>query len=204
VDQHRKIITTQIIEDVVNKSLSDTIQIRDLMNAMQSSGFGLAMAFFAFTALVPLPPPLPSLFAIPMLFFAFQMMLGYKSPILPKIIADIKFKRSILEMIVRKSSPHIDKIERILHQRLVFMIYPLAEKMIGFLIFIYASFILIPVPFSNFLPGIGILVTSFGLIGKDGVFVILGLIIGIIGAIFSSLVILFGFEAISYIKDTLF
>ncbi len=204
MDQHRKIITTQIIEDIVNKSLTDKIQIRDLMSAMQSSGFGLAMVFFAFAALIPLPPPLPSFFAVPLLLFAFQMMMGYQAPKLPKIIADIRFKRSILELIVRKSSPHIDKIEKILRQRWQFMIYPLAERVIGALMFIFAFFVAIPVPFSNFIPAIGLLITSFGLIGKDGLFVIVGLLVGIAGSIFSTMVIFLGLEAINFVKDFLF
>ncbi len=204
MDRHQKIITTQIIEEVVNKSLSDKIQIRDLMHAMQSTGFGLAMIFFAFGSLIPLPPPIPSIIAIPLLFLAVQMMLGYKAPKLPPIIANIKFKRSILELIVRKSSPHIDKVEKILKPRWQFMIYPLAERIIGAMVFVFAFFVTIPIPFSNFLPGLAILITSFGLIGKDGIFVIIGLIIGIAGSVFSAMVIFLGIEVIGYIKNYFF
>jgi hypothetical protein len=204
VDQHRKIVTTQIIEDVVNKSLSDKIQIRDLINAMQSSGFGVAMVIFAFAIIIPTPPPVPSLFAIPLLFFSFQMMIGYNAPKLPNFIAKIKFKRSILEVIVKKSSPHIDKVEKILKPRMQFMIYSIFERFIGAMIFIFAIFVLIPVPFSNMIPGLGILITSFGLIGKDGLFVIIGMMVGLIGCVISIIAIFFGLEAFTFLKNILF
>ena len=64
MDQHRKIVTTQIIEDVVNKSLSDKIQIRDIINAMQSSGFGVAMVIFAFAIIDITHPIKPTIIPI--------------------------------------------------------------------------------------------------------------------------------------------
>ena len=201
MDQHRKIVTTQIIEDVVNKSLSDRVRIGDIVGAMESSGFGLTMVIFAFAVVLPTPPPIPSLFAIPLLFFAMQMFIGYQSPKLPKFIAKISVKRRALELIVRKSSPYIDKVEKILRPRLQFMTYPLVERVIGGLIFILAIFISIPIPFSNFFPGAGVLLISFGLIGKDGVFVIAGIGIGIIGIIISMLAIFFGLEIFSLITN---
>jgi len=49
-------------------------------------------------------------------------------------------------------------------------------------------------PLSNFIPGIGILIISLGILKKDGLAVIIGIIIGIIGMIISILVTALGFE----------
>lgn len=204
MDQHRKIVTSQIIEDVVNKSLSDRIGVGDIVQSLESSGFGLTMVIFAIAIIIPTPPPVPSIFAIPLLIFSLQMVAGYNAPKLPKFVAKIKIKRSVLEVLVRKSLPYISKVERILRPRLQFMIHPIAERIIGAMIFMFAVFVSIPIPFSNFIPGLAILITSFGLIGKDGLFVIAGLIIGIIGSVVSIIAIFFGLEAISYLKHLLF
>jgi hypothetical protein len=39
----KKVVTTEILEDVVNKTSADKIAIGDLISAMDSGGFGLVM-----------------------------------------------------------------------------------------------------------------------------------------------------------------
>ena len=85
-----------------------------------------------------------------------------------------------------------------------FMIYSIFERFIGAMIFIFAIFVFIPVPFSNMIPGLGILITSFGLIGKDGLFVIIGMVVGLIGCVISIIAIFFGLEAFTFLKNILF
>ena len=196
-----KIITTQVIEDVVNRSSADRIPIHDLVEAMHSVGFGLAMMIFAFGIIIPLPPPFPSIIALPLVIFSIQMILGYSSPKLPKRFSKLSVKRSTLAMLVQRSSPYIIKVERILRPRISFMTSPGAERIIGFFILIFSSFILLPMPLSNFIPGFGILVISFGLLGKDGLIVILGILIGLVGLAISTTAIFLGVEALHYIKN---
>ena len=196
-----KIITTQAIEDVVNKSSSDRIPIRDLVDAMQAIGFGLAMMIFAFGIIIPLPPPFPSIIAMPLIIFSLQMIAGYTAPKLPKRFEKITVKRSVVAMLVQKSSPYIRKVEHILRPRLAFVTKPRAERVIGVFTLIFSSFIVLPMPLSNFIPGLGILIISFGLLGKDGLVVICGIIIGIMGIAISATAVLLGVEALYYIKN---
>ena len=198
-----KIITTQVIEDVVNNSSADRILIRDLIESMHATGFGLTMMFFALGALMPLPPPIPSIIALPLLIFSFQMMSGCSSPKLPKRFANLSIKRSILAIVVQKSAPYLRKVERVLRPRLLFMTSNAAERMIGLLTLVFSISIALPVPFSNFIPALGILIISFGMMGRDGLVVLCGIVIGIIGVTISTIVIMLGVEVIQYIK-TLF
>ncbi|MBM3579466.1 MAG: exopolysaccharide biosynthesis protein [Alphaproteobacteria bacterium] len=197
MDQH-KIITTQVIEDVVNSTSSDRVPIRDLVYAMESVGFGLVMMIFALAITIPTPPPLPSIISVPLIVFSLQMMLGYSSPKLPKRFADLTVKRSVLATLVNKSAPYIRKIELILKPRLAFMTTKTAERLIGFFSLLFSSFILLPIPLSNFIPGLGILITSFGLLGKDGLVVLLGITVGIFGITVSIATVMLGVEVVYY------
>ncbi len=199
-----KSITTKVIEDVVNQSSSDRIPIRDLVDAMQAIGFGLAMMIFAFGIIIPLPPPFPSIIAFPLVIFSCQMMLGYSSPKLPKRFSNLSVKRSVVATLVKKSSPYIRKVEIILKPRLLFMTTHKSERIIGFFTMIFSSFIVMPMPLSNFIPGLGILIISFGLLQKDGLAVICGILIGVIGMIISATAVILGVEALYYIKDFFF
>jgi len=197
----RKIITTQVIEDVVNKSSADRIPVRDLVDAMNSVGFGLAMMIFAFGIIIPLPPPFPSIISVPLVIFSLQMVMGCSAPKLPKRFSDLSVKRSVVAMLVQKSSPYIRRVERILRPRLAFMTSSSAERVIGFFTLMFSSFILLPMPLSNFIPGLGILIISFGLLGKDGLVVMFGIVVGISGIIISTAAVLLGVEAFHYLKS---
>lgn len=196
-----KIITTQVIEDVVNKSSADRIPVRDLVEAMDAIGFGLVMMIFAFGIVIPLPPPFPSIISIPLAIFSLQMALGYSAPKLPKRFSDLSVKRSVLAMLVQKSSPYIRRVERILKPRFSFMTYGIMERIIGVFTLIFSISIFLPIPLSNFIPGLGILIISFGLLGKDGLIVIIGIIVGSIGIAITTASVFLGVEAFNYLKD---
>lgn len=198
MDQH-KVITTQIIKDVVNSSSTDRISVRDLVNAMNSVGFGLVMMIFAFAIIIPTPPPFPSIISIPLVVFSLQMMIGYSAPRLPKKFFNLTVKRSVLATLVNRSTPYIHKVERILQPRLLFMTSTIAERIIGFFVLLFSSFVLIPMPLSNFIPGLGVLITSFGLLSKDGLVIILGIVVGIFGIAVSLATVLLGMEFITHL-----
>ena len=200
----KKVIATQVIEDVVNRDSSDRIPVKDLVDAMDSLGFGLAVMIFAFGIIIPLPPPFPSIISIPLVIFALQMIAGYDSPKLPQRFAKLSVKRSVLAMLIKRSAPYIRRVEKVLRPRLTFMTSPTSQRIVGIFILIFASFILLPVPLSNFIPGLGILIISFGLLGQDGVVVIFGIIVGIIGLAISITAVFAGVEFIYYLKNLFF
>jgi hypothetical protein len=180
------------------------VPIRDLIDAMDSVGFGLAIMIFAFGIIIPLPPPFPSIISIPLVIFSLQMIAGYSAPKLPKKFANLSVKRSVLATLAQRSGPYISKVERILRPRLLFMTSALGERIVGIFIFLFASFILLPIPLSNFIPGVGILIISFGLIGKDGLVVISGMVVGAAGVAISVTTVLLGFEAFRFVTEFLF
>lgn len=193
-----KIITTQVLEDVVSSSSSDRVPIVDIVNAMESVGFGLVMMIFSFGLIIPMPPPFPSIISAPLVLFSSQMVRGFSSPKLPKRFSKLSVKRSVLASLVQKSSPWIRKVERILRPRLLFMTTPGIERIVGFFALLFSSFVLVPAPLSNFVPGLGVLIISFGLISKDGLAILIGIFVGISGVIISTLTCVFG---ISLLKD---
>jgi len=200
-EQVRKTITTEILEDVVNKTTADKISINDLMIAMDAGGFGLIMTIFSLPILIPLPPPFPSLIAIPMVVFSFQMMIGCKSPRLPKRLSNLSVSRNILATMIEKSAPYIRKAESFVRPRLLIFSSRWFHQIIGLFCFIFSMSVLLPMPLSNFLPGMGVLMASFGLLGRDGVIILSGLIVGCVGVIVTTTAVLLGVEAIYIVKD---
>jgi hypothetical protein len=197
----KKVVTTEILEGVINKTSADKISINDLIVAMDAGGFGLIMTIFSLPIIIPLPPPFPSLISIPMVVFSFQMMLGYKSPKLPKRFSNFSIKRSVLAMMVEKSSPYIKKAESFVRPRLLPLSSDWFIKIIGFFCFAFSMSVLLPLPLSNFIPGLGVLIASFGLLGKDGIIILLGLLIGCLGVVITAAAVFLGVEAVYLVKN---
>ncbi len=195
---------TKVLENVVNADSSDKILFKDLIDAMNEVGFGLVMMIFAFGLIIPLPPPFPSIISIPLVLFSIQMILGFKAPHLPKRFCNISVKRSTVATLVKKSMPYISKIEKFLRPRLLFMHSASLQRVVGIFIFIFTSFVLLPIPLSNFIPGLGVLIISFGLLSRDGLVMIAGIIVGLSGVVISISALLFGISALKYFKNLLF
>ena len=193
--------TAEILEDVVKKTFTDKILVGDLIKAMDSGSFGLIMTIFSLPIIIPLPPPFPSLIAIPLLIFSFQMMIGCGSPKLPRIFANFAINRTLLATVVEKSAPYIRKADAIIKPRFRLFSSGLFVRIIGLCCFIFSISILFPLPLTNLLPGLGVLITSFGLLGRDGIIILLGLTIGAFGVMMTTIAIFFGVEAIGVVKD---
>jgi hypothetical protein len=179
--QKKGLINTSIIETVIDSSSDDKISVRDLVEAMEDFGFGLVLLIFSFGVTIPLPPPFPSIISIPLVVFSTQMLFGYKSPKLPQKFNNLKVKRKVVALLLQKTLYYTGKAERFLLPRLDFCFTPLGERIIGGFSLAFAVLILLPMPLSNFIPGVGILIISLGILKKDGLAVILGILIGIIG-----------------------
>lgn len=194
-------ITTELLEDVINNNISDKISIKDLIVSMKAGGFGLIILLSSLPIIVPLPPPIPSLISIPLIVFSFQMIIGLEYPILPKFLSKIMIKRTILAILVEKSNQFLRKIEKLMKPRMLFLSKGIFERLIGLFILIFSLSILFPFPLTNFLPGIGILIIALGLLSRDGIIILLGIAIGIMGIITAIIAITLGIEAINIVKE---
>lgn len=113
------------------------------------------------------------------------MVMGYTAPKLPKRFNNLTIKKSILVTLLRKFSPYMVRIEKILRPRFSPLLSPLSERVIGMMLLIFSLFVFVPLPLSNFIPGVGVLIASLGLIYKDGLMIIAGIIVGISGIVLS-------------------
>lgn len=188
-------LASEVLEGVVKNGHADYLSLGEISRALHERGFGLLMIIFALV-LIFLPPGLTAIPAFPIIFFAIQMIAGKSSPWLPKWLATKTIKRSSLASLVVKAAPKLSKVEKLLKPRLSFAASRTGERVIGVFAFIFALSIVVPLPLTNFLPAIGIILMSLGMLSKDGVPVILGMLVGTFGVIVTTTVLLIGKKAV--------
>lgn len=194
---------SELLTLMMRHSKTDTISLKEIKESLHERGFGILMVIFVIPCClpVPVPPGVPLIFSIPLMFLSVQMLLGFENPWLPKWLANKSFKRTSLAYMVEKAAPILRKIEILLRPRLPFASTRKSERIIGiFILFLSLVIALpLPIPFSNFVPGIGILVMSLGLLSKDGLVIILGMIMGLFGAALVLGALLFGVKVVNEI-----
>jgi len=190
--------TSEILTRVVDGNNNDTITVEEIKNSLNERGFGLLMAVSSLPLCIPFPAPpgYTTFFSIPLFIFSIQMILGMDSPWLPKWVGNKRIKRTKLAKFIEKAVPLLRKIEKLLKPRMINSNIEGWEKLIGVSSFIFSISIAIPIPLTNLPPGYGILIMSLGLLSKDGLTILIGLIVGIMGVILTIFVLSFGAEII--------
>lgn len=191
---------SDVLEDAVRKYQTDKVTVGELMSALHERGFGLLLVIFVLPNCVPVPAPgLTSLTALPLAFLAYQMLLGRDYPWLPGWINNKKIRRSLLANIVSKASPRMKKVEKLLRARLSFASSTTGERVVGAFCLLFSACIAIPLPWTNFIPGIGVLIMSLGLLSRDGITIIIGIVVGLTGVTLTGGVLFFGAEFIKWV-----
>ncbi|WP_312869741.1 exopolysaccharide biosynthesis protein [Jiella pacifica] len=162
-----------ILTGLVCDASRERIAISDLFVATGERAFGALLFLFALPNLLPMPPGTSSILGVPLIFLAAQMSFGFK-PWLPSIIARRSLRRSDLSAVVERSAPWIARAERILAPRLGFLVHPPAERVVGLLCLALAIILILPIPLGNFLPALAICIFAFGILERDGLWIIAG------------------------------
>jgi len=175
--------TSDFLAIVIVDHKKEAMTVGEIKNALHERGFGILMAIATLPICLPIPAPpgYTTLFSIPLFIFSIQMILGMQAPWLPVWAEKKSIQRASLEKIVAKANPWLKKIEHRMQPRMTYINVHTWERIIGIFSFVFAMAIALPIPLVNFTPGCGILIMSLGLLSRDGITILIGMIIGTIG-----------------------
>lgn len=157
----------------------ETLTLGELFARMEERAYGLLLLVLALPCCLPFIYVLPQIVALPMLFLAGQLAMGRASPWLPQKLAQRGFEADTLRQVVRRAKPWLGIVEWFAHPRLGFVTGPTAMRIIGALLLIPTASILLPLPLTNTVPGIAVVIVAIGLVERDGLLVAGGLVLGL-------------------------
>ncbi len=172
-------------------------RLGDIIDRLDERAYGFLILLLALPCCLPFVYLLPQIVALPMLALAGQMAAGRPHPWLPKALHDRRFSIPAFEKVLGRASKYVGFIERFATPRLKPVTGHAGARIVGALLLVPTASILLPLPSTNTIPGIGVAVAALGLIERDGVLVILGLLIGFAWV---ALLGFLGLEAASLIK----
>lgn len=172
-----------------------------LLDALDERAFGLLLLILALPCCIPFLYGIPQVVSLPMAAIAFQVAQGRSHPWLPRQLRARRFDAAALSKTVGKLSRYIRWAERLATPRLTVLTEGVGLRIVGGFLLIPVASILTPIPGSNTAPGIGVAIASVGLLERDGLLVLAGLIFGLLWvAVLFTAIAFFGMEAGAFIK----
>jgi hypothetical protein len=174
--------TSVLLSNIKNSLVDDEIRLKQVFFSDENNSyFTLMMATILSFIPTPFILPLVSIFfGILMTIISFQIMFGKKIK-LPEKIANISIKRQTLIKIIEKSNSLFKKVEFLTKHRLLFMFNgEVRIRFINFLNFLLSLLVLMPLPVITNFPACSIMLILLGLVNKDGLFILGGVILAIL------------------------
>jgi hypothetical protein len=137
---------------------------------------GLAPILFVLTLpeMLPLPPGLSMVMAIPILLVAPQLMANRRRLWLPDWLARRTVKHSDLAKLLKRVLPVLDRVEKLSRPRFAVLTGPVGAFDIGLACTVIGFILATPLPFANLLPSWSLCAFSLGLTRRDGLLVAIG------------------------------
>jgi hypothetical protein len=184
--------TSQVLRDFADSLDGERVSLGDIIGAFGDRGMGVLVAIFAVPNILPSTVPFGNMWTgIPVIFLAVHLMMGWPRLVLPRFLARLTIAASLIKRFAPKLAALLSWIESLLRPRLLGVIGPRAERVIGVLCLLLSIVSTLPIPFGHNLPAIGLTMIGLGLTEHDGAAILLGAVIGVVGAILLGLV-LFG------------
>lgn len=174
------------------------ITLGELFDAMEERAYGLLLLLLALPCCLPFVYLLPQIVALPMLVLAGQLALGRQSPWLPQGLRQRRFQVASLVAVIERANPYLKIAEWVAYPRLGIVTNHVGSRVVGALLLVPTASILVPLPLTNTMPGIGVAVASVGLIERDGLLVLAGLVVGLLWV---AALVIGGQAAISFLID---
>ena len=160
----------------------DRISIGDLLEALKRRALGALMFIFAIITALPMPPGVSAVVGAPLVFLSAQLMLGMNAW-LPRIITDRSLSRVDFHRVMKAASPWLARAEGIMKPRFEFLAKRPAVYFVGFVAFVMSLLVLLPIPGANMAPSIAICIIALGLLERDGIWIVLGALVGIVSTV---------------------
>jgi hypothetical protein len=179
---------SRVLRCVVDGVEGDTLTIGDIVSALGDRAMAILVILFSLPNCVPLPPGVGLVFGFPMILVAMQMVLGRHRPWLPAALLGRRLKVADYAKMMDVAEPRLKKVEGYLRPRHTFLFSDVADRLTGAFFVLCAISVILPLPGSNFPPSVAAVLMSLAILEEDGVVFSIGLIIGLAGLAYTTVV----------------
>jgi hypothetical protein len=171
-------LATLISRLAAERPADGRVRLDELMARAGPRGPAFLMLFLCLLSMIfSIVPGFSTLVGLPLLFLCWQMALGRKQLKLPEWLGRRTLDHDTLIGGLEKRLDYVRRAERVLRPRLTLFCSRQFLRLVGLVGVISAIVLSLPIPLMNFPPTLAVFLMALGVLGKDGVFVLAGLIV---------------------------
>jgi len=156
----------------------ERVTFRDILTVLRHRAFGFTLLIFALPCCLPMPPGIPTVCGVALVVIALNLIAARQRLWLPRAIADKSVARADLQRLVDRAVPYLERLERICKPRLTIVTEPVGKILIGLVILVLGFIMILPIPFlGNIPPGFAATFIAIGMTERDGLIVLIGLVV---------------------------
>jgi hypothetical protein len=160
---------SQELKPLIERSATQSVTLAELLAETSEQSFGLVMALLALPFLLPMPPGISTISGSGCILLGLQMLAGWKAPWLPKRIAQMKLPQAFMEKLLKLVQSITKLLEKFVRPRMPWLANnPTIWRINGLCICWLAILLMLPIPLTNPIPTVGILLFVFAMLEADG------------------------------------
>ena len=169
--------TSEVLREIAAGE-GERVTFRDILTVLRHRAFGFTLLIFALPCCLPMPPGIPTVCGVALVVIALNLIAARQRLWLPGAIADKSVARADLQRLVDRAVPHLERLERICRPRLTIVTEPVGKILIGLVILVLGFIMILPIPFlGNIPPGFAATFIAIGMTERDGLIVLIGLVV---------------------------
>lgn len=171
--------TLRKLADEANRR--EGLTIGEALETMGKAGFGFVMLLLSLPAMIPVPGPFGLVFGSALAIVALQFAFGVRALWLPALLKNRRISARAFELLRHHASPTVGRLERLVQPgRMKALTGRRLPYILALPVFALAIAVALPIPFGNLAPVAAICVMAIGLIERDGLVVLAGLLLTLV------------------------
>ncbi|HEY3248190.1 MAG TPA: exopolysaccharide biosynthesis protein [bacterium] len=154
------------------------ITVGELADRVERRGFGLLMIVLALPTLIPiLPPGVAVIVGILYMLLGVQMLWGLEQPWLPQRVRRFQLSAPRVRRLRDQGVGLLQRLERLSRPRPLPLDERIIVRAIALVMVVLGAVLILPFPFLNTLPAMSVLVLGIGLLNRDALFILAGIVL---------------------------
>jgi hypothetical protein len=165
----------QRLREAASELRDERVSMQAMARAHGPEAYGTLLLLLAMPCVLPVPG-VGSILGLGMAALAFDMWRGRGAPCLPRRVAELELSGDWARRVLEGLASAYALAGRYASERLSHVLGPGWRSLIALATAVMAFIIVLPIPFGNVLPALALVLIGLGLVFRDGVAVVAGLV----------------------------
>jgi len=171
---------SEILQSALSVNRGGHITVGELMSRIAERSYGMLLVLLALPTLIPvLPPGSAATIGLIYTIIGFQMLIGKKYPWLPERARNYRLSEKIVFKLRERGVSLFRVLERFTNSRWLLFGTDVMLRLVALPVILMGIILFTPLPFMNTVPALSVLLLGIGLLNKDGIFLLAGLLLSL-------------------------